>query len=99
MFAWFEKCRKRVISRSALLANCIFSKTRVTSFIATVSPDISSAAELTYNQIVTQRVSNKELTSQRHTLLNPTPVPISSAFPDEILSEMTKQWNDNLCYG
>ena len=46
MFPWFEKCRNRVISRRARLANCIFSKTRVTSLIATVSPDISSAAEL-----------------------------------------------------
>jgi hypothetical protein len=44
--AWFEKCRNRVISRRARLANCIFSKTRVTSLIATVSPEISSAAEL-----------------------------------------------------
>ena len=46
MFPWFEKCRNRVISRRTRLANCIFSKTRVTSLIATVSPDISSAAEL-----------------------------------------------------
>ena len=46
MFPWFEKCRNREISRRARLANCIFSKTRVTSLIATVSPDISSAAEL-----------------------------------------------------
>ena len=46
MFPWFEKCRNRVISRRARLANWIFSKTRVTSLIATVSPEISSAAEL-----------------------------------------------------
>lgn len=46
MFPWLEKCRNRVISRRARLANWIFSKTRVTSLIATVSPEISSAAEL-----------------------------------------------------
>ena len=46
MFPWFEKCRNRVISRRALFANWIFSKTCVTSRIATLSPDISSAAEL-----------------------------------------------------
>ena len=46
MFPWLEKCRNRAISRRARLANWIFSKTRVTSLIATVSPEISSAAEL-----------------------------------------------------
>ena len=46
IFSWFEKCRRRVISRKARFARDTLSKTLVTSLIATVSPEISSAADL-----------------------------------------------------
>jgi hypothetical protein len=46
MFSWLAKCRRRVISRRARFASGTFSRTRVTCLIATVSPEISSAAEL-----------------------------------------------------
>ena len=46
IFSWLAKCRRSVISLRALLANCTRSKTRVTILMATVSPEISSEAEL-----------------------------------------------------
>lgn len=46
IFSWLAKCRRSVTSRRALFASWTFSKTRVTILIATVSPEISSEAEL-----------------------------------------------------
>ena len=46
MFSWLLKCRRRVSSRNARFASVVFANIRVTILIATVSPEISSAAEL-----------------------------------------------------
>jgi hypothetical protein len=70
MFAWPVKWRRRVISRSARFASWILSKTRETSLIATVSPVISSPAEL-WNGQRSHNAQGNERTLQHHTRPNP----------------------------
>ena len=64
MFSWLLKCRRRVSSRSARFASVVFANTRVTILIATVSPEISSAAELTILVLIGKKKKKKEEKNQ-----------------------------------
>lgn len=66
IFSWFAKCRRSVISLRALLANWTFSNTRVTNLIATVSPEISSAAELLITSLKRRHHDMVYLLTLRH---------------------------------
>ena len=102
IFSWLAKCLKRVISRSALLAKETFSNTLVTNFMATVSPEMSSAAELVVVEVVVVRKIRKGMWEQKgrgivHDYSISSGTHVSNHFPPLFnMKDLPKRWEQRM---